>query len=109
MGENESYTEAHVMKKYLVENGIDPSRIYEENRSTNTDTNIQNSLALIEQEGLSDNLIICTDGFHQLRAWLYVRRYGAQATAISGKTPLLVVPSYAMRELCGILKMLLIG
>ena len=97
------------MKKYLVENGIDPSRIYEENRSTNTDTNIQNSLALIEQEGLSDNLIICTDGFHQLRAWLYVRRYGAQATAISGKTPLLVVPSYAVRELCGILKMLLIG
>ena len=109
MGENESYTEAHVMKKYLVENGIDPSRIYEEDRSTNTDTNIQNSLALIEQEGLSDNLIICTDGFHQLRAWLYVRRYGAQATAISGKTPLLVVPSYAVRELCGILKMLLIG
>ena len=60
MGENESYTEAHVMKKYLVENGIEPSRIYEEDRSTNTDTNIQNSLALIEQEGLSDNLIIST-------------------------------------------------
>lgn len=109
MGENESCTEAHVMKKYLVENGIAPDRIYEENRSTNTDTNIQNSLALIAQEGLSDNLVICTDGFHQLRAWLYVRRYGAQATAISGKTPPLVVPSYAVRELGGILKMMLIG
>lgn len=109
MGENETSTEASVMKQFLVDSGIDPSRIYEEDRSTNTDTNIQNSLALIAQEGLSENLIICTDGFHQLRAWLYVRRYGADARAVSGRTPVLVIPSYAVRELCGIVKMFVIG
>ena len=109
MGENESYTEAYVMKKFLTESGIEPERIYEENRSVNTDTNIRYSLELIQKEGLSENLIVCSDGFHQLRAWLYVRRNGAQATAISGRTPFWVVPSYAIRELCGIAKMLVLG
>lgn len=109
MGDNETSTEASVMKQFLIDNGIEESRIYEEDRSTNTDTNIQNSLALIKQEDLSENLIVCTDGFHQLRAWLYVRRYGADALAISGRTPVLAIPSYAVRELCGILKMFLIG
>ncbi len=108
-GENEQYTEAYVMKKYLTEHGVDPSRVYEEDESTNTDTNIQNSLRLIQQQKLSDTLILCTDGFHQLRAWMYVRRYGTDARAISGKTPLPVIPSYAVRELGGIFKMLLIG
>lgn len=109
MGENESYTEAHVMEKFLVEQGINPNRIYEENRSTNTDTNIKNSLEVIKQEGLSENLIICSDGFHQLRAWLYVRRNGMDAKAISGKTPFWVIPSYAIRELGGIAKMYILG
>ena len=31
------------------------------------------------------------------------------STAISGRTPAAVVPSYAMRELFGILKLLLVG
>ena len=108
-GEGEAYTEAHVMKKFLVENGINPDRIYEEGLSTNTDTNISNSLAVVEKEDLSDNLVVCSDGFHQLRAWMYVRRHGANAAAISGKTSFWVVPSYALRELAGIAKMILIG
>ncbi len=109
MGENESHTEAHVMKKFLVESGISEQRVYEENRSTNTDTNIRYSLQVIQQQELGENLIICTDGFHQLRAWMYVRRNGRDAAAISGKTPFWVIPSYAVREMGGILKMLLLG
>lgn len=109
MGENESYTEAHVMKKFLMENGISEQHVYEENRSTNTDTNIRYSLQVIQQQELGENLIICTDGFHQLRAWMYVRRNGRDAAAISGKTPFWVIPSYAVREMGGILKMLLLG
>ena len=106
---DQDYTEAHVMKKYLVENGIEEHRVYEEDLATNTDTNISNSIKLIEKEGLSDNLIVCSDGFHQLRAWMYVHRNGMDAAAISGKTPFWVVPPYAVRELAGIFKMILIG
>lgn len=109
VGDGESYSEAHVMKKFLVENGIEESRIYEENRSRNTATNIQYSLQVIDEKNLSDNLIICSDGFHQLRAWMYVRKNHAQSTAISGRTPFWVVPSYALRELAGIVKLILIG
>lgn len=109
LGENESYSEAYVMKKFLTENGIDAQRIYEEDRSVNTDTNIRYSLEIVRNQGLSPRLILCTDGFHQLRAWMYVRRNGMDALAISGKTPLWVIPSYAMRELAGIFKMILLG
>lgn len=108
-GENESYSEAYVMKKFLTENGIDANRIYEEDRSINTDTNIRYSLEIVRSQGLSPRLVICTDGFHQLRAWMYVKRNGMDAAAISGKTPLWVIPSYAVRELAGIFKMVLLG
>lgn len=115
-GSNESYSEAYVMEKFLVENGIAPERIEQEALSTNTDSNIANSLQLIEQKGLPRQIIVCTDGFHQLRAWMYLQRYAvgqladaSHSTAISGRTPAAVVPSYAMRELFGILKMLLVG
>ena len=108
MGDNESYTEAHVMKKFLVEHGIDAERVYEENRSTSTETNLLYSLALVKEEDLSQNIILCTDGFHQLRAWMYGMRNGVDARAISGRTPVLTIPSYAVRELGGILKMLIL-
>ena len=109
MGDNESYTEAHVMKKFLVEHGIDAERVYEEDRSTSTETNLLYSLALVKGEDLSQNIILCTDGFHQLRAWMYGIRNGVDARAISGRTPVLTIPSYAVRELGGILKMLILG
>ena len=115
-GSNESYSEAYVMEKFLVENGIAPERVEQEALSTNTDSNIANSLQLIEQKGLPHRIILCTDGFHQLRAWMYLQRHATgqmadalHSTAISGRTPAAVVPSYAMRELFGILKLLLVG
>ena len=115
-GSNESHSEAYVMEKFLVENGIAPERVEQEALSTNTDSNIANSLQLIEQKGLPHRIILCTDGFHQLRAWMYLQRHAtgqmadaAHSTAISGRTPVAVVPSYAMRELFGILKLLLVG
>lgn len=109
MGEGETYSEAYVMKKYLVSIGIEPSRIYPEEKSENTDANIKNSIALVKENNLSQNLVICTDGFHQLRAYMYARRNKVNPLAISGETPILVIPAYAVREFCGIIKMLTVG
>lgn len=111
-GEGEEHSEASVMAQFLMENGVEPQRIYLEDRSTNTDTNLRYSLELIRSQGLSENLVIATDGFHQWRAYLYARRYGAQAQqvkAVSGRTPPLVIPGYALRELAGVAKMLVFG
>ena len=93
----------------VVSGGIDAERVYEEDRSTSTETNLLYSLALVKEEDLSQNIILCTDGFHQLRAWMYGMRNGVDARAISGRTPVLTIPSYAVRELGGILKMLILG
>lgn len=111
-GEGEEHSEASVMAQFLMENGVEPRRIYLEGHSTNTDTNLRYSLELIRSQGLSENLVIATDGFHQWRAYLYARRYGAQreaVKAVSGRTPPLVIPGYALRELAGVAKMMVFG
>lgn len=103
-GENEKYTEAYVMKKYLVDHGIAPERIWEEGSSKNTAENLRFSTKVIREEGLNQQLVICTDGFHQLRAYIYAQKNGLSSYAISGRTPFWVVPSYAVREMFAIVK-----
>lgn len=109
VGENETFSEAYVMSQFLVEQGISENRIFLEEKSTNTETNLEFSLNLVNEESLSKNLIICSDGFHQFRAYLYARRLGENPKAISAKTSFFVVPSYAVRELLGVLKMIVFG
>lgn len=107
-GENEAYTEAYVMKKYLTQQGIDPRRIFEEGKSTNTEENLAFSAQVIKEENLSSQLVICTDGFHQLRAYIYARQNGLYSYAISGRTPFWAIPSYAVREMFAIVKALVL-
>lgn len=109
VGVGQQFSEAHVMKKYLTEKGIDDARIFLEENSTNTDTNLKYSANIIAENSLSQNLILCTDNFHQWRAYLYGRRYGFSPKAISCSAPFFVIPSYALREFCGILKMVFLG
>ena len=81
LGEGETYTEAYVMKKYLVEQrGIDADRIACENTSTDTYENLHLSMDVIREHGWSSDVVIATQVFHQYRA----RRlaFDAGATAV---------------------------
>lgn len=106
-GSNEDYTEAAVMKNYLTKLGIEPQRIYLEDRSTNTRENLAFSAQIVAQEELPSTAVIATDGFHQLRASIYARRSGfSQVYAISGVTPIGMLPCYAAREFFAIIQAL---
>ncbi len=102
-GKPEPMSEARAMAEYLAANGIDETRIYLEDRSTNTQQNLAYSAEIIRQEGLPERLVIVTDGYHQLRGRIYAGTQGfTQVYGWSGKTPWGLLPSYGVREMLAI-------
>lgn len=98
-GANEPYSEAAVMKAYLVEMGIDEQRILLEDKSTSTGENLEFSLELLRQEGIqAENIAVITDCFHQLRSAIMSDQLGAEAYAVNADTPFWLVPTYWVRE-----------
>ncbi len=108
--EEESLSEAEAMKRYLVEHGIEGSRIFLEDRSTNTRENLQMSREVIERQGLSEAVVIATQEFHQLRAKLYAQEAGFETIgALTAHTPGHLIGSYWIRDFAGICRILVFG
>jgi len=94
-GPREIYPEAYVMALWLERQGIDPSRILQESRSTNTMENLAFSAGIL---GHPDEVAIATDGFHQYRASLYASGLGMKAYSVASHTPWGLAPAYWARE-----------
>lgn len=109
-GDNESYTEAYVMKKYLVEKGIAPSRIVTEEASSSTEENLLFAKNAVELNGLSKNIVIVTDRFHELRARIWAQKAGFRDiyAACCETRPYLVV-GYWFREMFGLARLYVFG
>lgn len=101
-GADEPVSEAECMFDYLVGKGISPDRIFIEDKSTNTAENIEFSKNIIEQNGLSPDITIVTDGFHQLRADMFARKQNIRAYNIPAPTSWYLVPTYWVREWFGV-------
>ena len=108
-GEDEIYSEAKIMKQYLVEKGIDKNRIIEEDTSVNTNTNIKNSEQIIKQNNLSTDVLIVTDWYQQFRAGAMAKKVGLNVTAKSTFTSIWLVEPMFFREICAIVKYLILG
>ncbi|MBR5280099.1 MAG: YdcF family protein [Clostridia bacterium] len=113
VGDDEIYSEAYVMRKYLMENGIASTRIYCEEQSRDTKQNILYAGEIIRREGLPETMLIATDGFHQLRAYLHANAVHHPAYAIPVTsftfTTFSMQPEYWVREILGILHFTLIA
>ncbi len=105
-GWNEDYTEAAVMKEYLVKAGIDAGRIYLEEQATNTLENLHYSREIIQEEGLRDTLVIISDGFHQFRSRLIASKLELESYAVSANTDFWLIPCYAVREVLSLIKLI---
>jgi len=103
LGENAYVSEAEAMKRWLVANGICESRLFLEEHSTNTFENITFSQAIISENGLPQNVVIATDGFHMFRAHGHARQAGLEPSSIPSRTPLRLLPFYWAREIAAIL------
>lgn len=101
-----NYTQAEVMKKYLVQKGISASRIRSDDKSDTTYENLKNAKALLP--GKKD-IIISTDVYHQYRAKYYAKRLGFTPYALPSKTPLRHYVDSWPREYLAIIKAWLTG
>lgn len=103
-GSDEDYAESFIMKKYLIEHGINKDRIFEENKSTNTFTNLFQSNIILEKNSLNENVIIVSDSFHLFRAYLYSKKLNMNSSCVACSTNILVWFSYMFREMLGIIE-----
>lgn len=102
-GDNEEISEAKCMYQYLVSKGIDPHRLYQEDKSTSTRENILYSYQIIEKENFPKAITIITNEFHEYRAQTIAHRLKIKSYAISAHTAWWLFPTYFVREIFGII------
>ena len=82
-GSDERYSEAHVMRRWLVRNGADPDRIVMEDKSHDTVENFLNSRALPEFHG---SVVVISSDFHLTRALWIAEDLGLEARGVAAPT-----------------------
>ena len=105
-GEGEDMTEALAMRNFLVDNGVDPSMIIMEDKSTNTYENFLYTKNVLEEEtGKEDfTITIISNNFHMYRAKFLAKEVGFNTygyPAPSHKASALV---FYVREFFGVIK-----
>ncbi len=108
-GWNEAVPEAEAMGSYLLEQGIPPERVIQEENSTSTMENLLYSRALIEEDSGQEisalRVKIITSDFHCFRARMLARRAGyARVSSCGAPTPGWVLPSSCIREAFALVK-----
>lgn len=85
-GTDEHVSEAQGMYDYLVAHGVDGERIYKEDQSRNTWQNVNNTMDLMVKEGmgLTQDVILVSNGFHLSRIELLWDR--SRNARLSGET-----------------------
>lgn len=102
-GEDEEIAEADCMYRELTAAGIDPGRLYREDRSTSTRENFLFSQSIIKDNGLPEAVVVVTNEYHQYRAGLIAKALGLTTYAISAPSGVGLLPTYWAREWFGIL------
>lgn len=102
-GRDEAVPEGRYMADRMIEDGIDPEVLFIEDASTSTRENLQFSLDVAEEHGLSTNFAIITNEFHQYRAGLSAKKLGIRSGAVPARSPWWLFPTFYVRELYGIL------
>lgn len=109
-GDDEQYSEAYVMKKYLTDRGISPDRIYTEELSESTEENLLYTRSLIKLNGLPENIVVVTDRFHELRARIWAEKAGfTHIYSACCETRLYLVTGYWFREMFGLARLYVFG
>ena len=102
-GAGESVTEASAMKKYMVDRGMDESRIYAEEKAKNTKENFEYSKAIIDETvGNNARIAFVTTNFHVYRAGEVARAQGVNAVGIPAEDVWYLRLNNFLRECVGI-------
>ena len=111
-GSDEPMTEAKCMYDELVAMGIDPQRLWLEDKATSTWENLQFSLNLIEEKTGTrpTELGVLSSEYHLFRASLFTKACGAEFVGIPAHTTRLSqMINHFMREVAGVWHYILLG
>ena len=111
-GPDEHMTEAQAMFDELVKLGIDPQRIWLEDKATSTWENLNFSLALIEENTGTrpEKIGVVSSEYHLLRASLFTKKCGVDFVGIPAETSRFSQKiNHFMREVAGIWHFILLG
>lgn len=103
-GSVEPKSEAAVMARELEKQGIDPSRIFQEDQSTDTRENMAFSAELIAEKGLSREVAVVTDDYHEFRAGELAKQAGLTPYAVPAESIPELFPVNYGRELVSMTK-----
>jgi len=103
-GADENLSEGQCIYNLLTESGIDGSRIYIEDKSTNTDENIANAKRIIDETGLAENgeVAVATSEYHEYRASLICKKNGLKASSVPSHSSKYAKPTFFTREVFGV-------
>lgn len=105
-GDNEIMPEAHMMQKYLLQNGVSKDKILVEDTSKNTIQNIKNAKELYNLEDYKTAVI--TNEFHLARARKLMKQAGLDAYGMPAETPYILIKWVShLREYCSTLGLII--
>lgn len=107
--DNEPISEATCIRDTLTGMGIDPARIYTEDRSTSTEENLAFSAQVIAENGLPESVAIASDNFHQLRSHIWAERSGLMPCSAGCASPWFLTAGYWAREAAALVYMVITG
>ena len=108
-GSDERISEGRCIYEKLIQGGIDPGRLYVEDASSSTEENIVFSKQLMDTEGLAEDVILVTSDYHCFRAMQLAEKEGIRAYSWPARTADYLIPTYFLRECCGILYLWIFG
>ena len=101
-GYNEPYTEAQVMREYLLEQGIPDERIIVEDKAKDTEQNIRFSMEFFDPK--KDSVAVVTNNFHAYRGLALAKKQGIEnASALASDSTPLFLPNNMLREFFAVL------
>ena len=102
-GDNEPRPEAHAMRDYLADRGLDPARILVEDRSTNTHENMVFALELLPKD--TDRTGIVSSNYHMYRAIRLAKTAGIpEPQAVPAPSSRFLYVHNALREFFSLIK-----
>ena len=108
-GEDEAISEAECMYRELTARGIDGSRLYKEESSVNTPTNLRHSREILEEVLGADSawtedheIALITSEFHCYRGCLHAKQEGLTPVAYASKTAMPYVMPFYLREIVAV-------
>ena len=111
-GPDEPVTEAACMYDRLVTKGIDPDRLWKEEKATSTWENLKFTLDLVEEKtGIRPTKLgVVSSEYHLFRASLFAREHGVEFAGIPAETTKISLKiNYFLREVAGVWHYILLG